>query len=152
MCNIVTERPLKKDHLLTGDTFILELSNHIYIWIGKGADVEEKKQALVIGQGFLKEKKKPAGTRVTRIVEGAEDTHFRSFFDGYYAKKRAEVKTQDMDKLASEKREVVSNLLKELGKYTVKVYLCVNNDPKGNEIPADEHGHFYQGNVYVIDV
>jgi len=40
----------------------------------------------------LKERKKPAGTRVVRIVEGAEDTHFRSFFDGYYAKKAAEVK------------------------------------------------------------
>lgn len=57
-----------------------------------------------------------------------------------------------MDRLAAEKRQVVSNLLTKLGNYTVKVYLCVNNDPKGNEIPAAEYGHFYKGNVYVIDV
>jgi hypothetical protein len=37
----------------------------------------------------LKKKNKPPGTRVTRIVEGAEDTHFRSFFDGFYTKKKA---------------------------------------------------------------
>ena len=100
----------------------------------------------------MKTKNKPPGTRVTRIVEGAEDTHFRSFFDGFYAKKKAEVKTQDMDKLATEKREVVNELLTNLGNYTVHVYLCKDKDPKANEIPSDEHGHFYQGEVYVIDI
>ena len=50
----VTERPLKKAMLDTSDTYILELSRHIYIWIGKTATVQEKKQALMIGQGFLK--------------------------------------------------------------------------------------------------
>lgn len=57
-----------------------------------------------------------------------------------------------MDRLAQEKREVVSELLTSLGNYSVKVYLCKDKDPKANEIPADEHGHFYKGNVYVIDV
>jgi len=57
-----------------------------------------------------------------------------------------------MDRLAAEKREVVNKLFTNLGNYTVKVYICINKDPFGNEIPADEHGHFYQGNVYVIDV
>jgi len=93
MCSEVTERPLKREHLETSDTYILELNKHIYLWIGKTADVEEKKSALLIGQGFLKEKKKPPGTRVTRIVEGAEDTEFRSFFDGFYARKPADVAT-----------------------------------------------------------
>lgn len=48
---------------------------------------------------------------MTRIVEGAEDTHFRSFFEGFYALKQAEIKQQDMDKLAAEKRDVVDKLL-----------------------------------------
>ena len=101
----------------------------------------------------MKKKNKPPGTRVTRIVEGAEDTHFRSFFEGFYAKKSVEAQKQDMEKLAAEKREVVDELLNKLGKnYKVNVYLCKDDDPKGNEIPQDEHGHFYQGNVYVIDV
>lgn len=70
--------------LKTEDTCILELNKQIYIWIGKEADVEEKKQSLVIGQGFLKKKNKPKGTRVTRIVEKGEDSHFKSFFEGFY--------------------------------------------------------------------
>lgn len=84
LCTEVTERPLIRDHLKTGDTYILEVDKHIWIWIGKEAHVEEKKNALIIGQGFLKKKNKPKGTRVTRIVENAEDVHFKSFFNGFY--------------------------------------------------------------------
>lgn len=75
---------MTRAHLDTKDTFILELSKHIYIWIGKEANTEEKKNALIIGKGFLKEKNKPKGTRVTRVVENAEDTIFKSFFNGFY--------------------------------------------------------------------
>jgi hypothetical protein len=58
-----------------------------------------------------------------------------------------------MEKLAQSRRDVVDELLNKLGNnYTVNVYLCKDEDPKANEIPKDEHGHFYQGNVYVIDV
>lgn len=39
LCSPVTEKPFKKEHLLTGDCYILELHNHIYIWVGKEADV-----------------------------------------------------------------------------------------------------------------
>ena len=41
----------------------------------------EKKQALAIGKGFVTKKNKPKGTRVTRITEGSEDMHFKSFFE-----------------------------------------------------------------------
>ena len=80
----ITERPLKKSHLDTNDTFILELNKQVCIWIGKGANTEEKKNALIIGKSFVKKNNKPKGTRVSRIVEGAEDVHFKSFFDDFY--------------------------------------------------------------------
>jgi hypothetical protein len=80
----ITERPLMREHLDTNDTFILELDKHVCIWIGKKADPEEKKNALIIGKSFVKSHNKPKGTRVSRIVENAEDTHFKSFFNGFY--------------------------------------------------------------------
>jgi len=46
-----------------------------------------------------------------------------------------------MDKVATEKRKVVANLLTNLGKYTVKVYLCKDDTP--TELPVEEHGHFF---------
>ena len=49
MCNEVKDRPLTRSMLSTKDTYILELHKQIYIWIGKEADFEEKKQSLVIG-------------------------------------------------------------------------------------------------------
>ena len=83
-CSEITERPLKREHLDTNDTFILELDKHVYIWIGKQANTEEKKNALIIGKSFVKNHNKPKGTRVTRIVENGEDVHFKSFFNGFY--------------------------------------------------------------------
>ena len=46
-----------------------------------------------------------------------------------------------MDKVANKKREAVDELLKKLGKYTCKVYLC--RDGQNHEIPQEEYGHFY---------
>jgi len=145
----------------TKDVFILELHQHVHIWIGKGADVEEKKNALIIGKSFVKQHNKPKGTRVSRIVENAEDVHFKSYFNGFYPIMKKETggqlgfnmnvtQHQDMEKLANGKRKEVENLMTKLGKYTVKVYLCLDGQPK--EIPEADHGHFFQDNVYVIDV
>lgn len=41
-------------------------------------------------------------------------------------------------------------MLAKIGKYTVKVYLCI--DGKNVEIPEEEYGHFSQDNVYAVDV
>jgi gelsolin len=53
---------LKKEHLDTNDTFILELSNKIYVWIGKKANLEEKQNAMRIAKEFIKDKGKPSNT------------------------------------------------------------------------------------------
>jgi gelsolin len=157
----IAERPLTREMLDTKDVFILELNKHIYIWIGRGADVEEKKNALIIGKSFLKSKNKPKGTRVSRIVEKAEDVHFKSFFNGFYPILKVEhgasmgfdtsvTANQDLDKVANQKRKMVENLMTKLGEYTVKVYLNIDGD--NVEIPIEEYGHFYQDNVYLIDI
>ena len=49
----ITERPLKKDHLDTNETFILEITNQIYVWIGKQANLEEKKKGMLIAKEFI---------------------------------------------------------------------------------------------------
>jgi hypothetical protein len=137
----------------TKDVFILELHKHVYIWIGKEADTEEKKNALIIGKGFVKQHDKPKGTRVTRVVERAEDVHFKSFFNGFYPILKVEhgaslgydtsiTANQDMEKVANSKRKMVENLMTKLGDIkSFKVYLC--QDGKNVEIPEAEYGHFF---------
>lgn len=114
----------------TNDCFILELNKQIIIWIGKEAKQIEKKNALYYGKGLVKQKNKPEGTRVFRIVEKAEDAFFKSFFNGFYPIAQQDFGSigtpakQDISAVANKKREAVKTLLNKLGKYSVKVYLC----------------------------
>ena len=80
----ITERPLRRDHLDTNDTFLLELPDTIYVWIGRHANLEEKKEGMLTAKAFIESKGKPKNTKISRIPEGAEDTHFKSFFNGFY--------------------------------------------------------------------
>lgn len=147
--------------LETTGTYILELKKQISIWIGHEADPDDKKNALLVGKGFLKSKNKPKGTRVIRIVENAEDVHFKSFFNNFYPiiqRKGGDSagldmsveEKQCMETLAKQGREAVEKLFNKLGQYTVKVYLC--KDGENVEIPEEEHGHFFKDEVYIIDV
>ena len=144
LCTEIKERPLTREHLDTNDTFILEVEKHIYIWIGKQANVEEKKNALRIGKGFLEKNNKPKGTRVTRVVENAEDAYFKSFFNGFYPilkhKETLDIDqsthaNQDLGKLAAMKQKQVDDLMTMLGKnYTTKVYLIGEGRASPEEI------------------
>lgn len=39
---------------------------------------------MKIGSDLVKEKNKPKNTKISRIPEGIEDAHFKSFFNGFY--------------------------------------------------------------------
>lgn len=82
--NEVTERPLREEMLKTENVYILELNTEVHIWIGREANLEEKKNALFIGKGFIQQHNKPKGTRVYRIVEKTEKAYFKSFFSGMF--------------------------------------------------------------------
>lgn len=94
------------------------------------------------------------------MVEKAEDAYFKSFFDGFYPPVTQDYggnkgfantgPNQDVAAIASKKREAMKHLLNKLGKYTVQVYLC--KDGKNVELPEEDHGHFYQDEVYAIDI
>jgi hypothetical protein len=80
--NEVKERPLTIEMLNTNNVYILELNREVHVWIGHEADLEEKKNALYIGKGFIEKHNKPKGTKVFRIVEHTEKAYFKSFFSG----------------------------------------------------------------------
>jgi len=80
----IAERPLKKEHLDTNDTFLLETPREIFVWVGKKANFEEKKSAMRFAKEFIEQKGKPKNTRISRIPEFGEDVHFKSFFNGFY--------------------------------------------------------------------
>lgn len=76
----INQKPLKQEMLNTNDCFILDTGAGIYVWNGKKATADEKKQALSRAQGFLTTKKYPTWTKVSKIVEGAESAPFKQYF------------------------------------------------------------------------
>lgn len=76
----ITQKPLKQEMLKPEDSFILDSGSGLYVWIGKSASQQEKTQALVKAQEFIKTKKYPAWTPVERIVQNAETAPFKHFF------------------------------------------------------------------------
>lgn len=104
----IADRPLKKSMLDTNNVYILETFNKVQIWIGKEASLDEKKNSLVIGKGFVKQHNKPKGTRVLRIVEGTESQLFKTFFEGFFQDAKVKLGEQneykvEMDKIANKK-------------------------------------------------
>lgn len=76
----IAQKPLKQEMLNTNDCFILDTGSGIYVWVGKKATEQEKKQSISRAQGFLQTKKYPTWTKVTRIVEGTETAPFKQYF------------------------------------------------------------------------
>jgi gelsolin len=76
----ISQKPLKQEMLNTNDCFILDTGSGIYVWLGKKATEQEKKQAMSRGQGLIAQKKYPQWTKVAKINEFTETAPFKQYF------------------------------------------------------------------------
>eukprot|EP00347_Sterkiella_histriomuscorum_P023803 403333332 len=156
----ITERPLRKDHLDTNDTFLLELPDTIYVWIGRKSNLEEKKNGMLTAKNFIEQKGKPKNTRISRIPEHAEDTHFKSFFNGFYPCLKqdfgvakgfdATTANLDIEKMANQQKQAAKQLFDMLQDYQMQVYVVENDKPVA--LSESEWGHFFADDIYIIDL
>ncbi|KAJ3115586.1 hypothetical protein HK100_001297 [Physocladia obscura] len=56
----------------TKDVFIFDANEHVFVWIGKGSDDVERKNALKFAGDYLHENGRPLTLPVTRIIEGMD--------------------------------------------------------------------------------
>lgn len=72
---------VKEDLLDTNDAFILDGGHTVYVWIGKGASENERKQGLQLAADYIKKTagKDPA-TPISRVMEGGENESFHASF------------------------------------------------------------------------
>ena len=156
----VTERPLTRAHLNDADSYILELYDAVYVWQGKDASAKEKYAGMKIAKEFVKKNNKPAGTKISRIPQGTEDSTFKSFFDGFYPALQqdfsghASTEAQDMSELTQQQVKAKQLMFDKLGpidRVEKKVYVVENDwttltpitDPR-------EEGLFFAESCYVI--
>ena len=161
----VTERPLRKDHLDTNDTFLLELHDKIYVWIGKGANLEEKKTGMLIAKDFIQKNGKPANTKISRLPEFGEDVHFKSFFNGFYPCIKQDfakwkqldsaataTTASDVEKLANQQKSASKQLFDMLEDYQLNVYWVDQAADKPVPLDKAEWGHVYSDELYIFDL
>lgn len=152
--------------LNTNDCFILDTGSGIYVWIGKKATEQEKKQGMSKAQTFLETKKYPSWTKISRIVEGAESAPFKQYFftwkdhgATHHRLIRAAM-DMDSDSVASDAFDVVDfhklkkaggralGFMPDNGEGEAEVYRVENFDIV--PVARENYGFFFSGDSYVI--
>jgi len=77
---VATGDKVKKNLLESKDVFILDSGAEVFVWIGKGASVGERKKALQYADEYLKTYNRPVHTPICRILEGGENETFETTF------------------------------------------------------------------------
>lgn len=71
----------KKSSLHTSDVFIYDCIGVIWVWVGKGASSDERKNGLSYAARYLNGlPDRPKSTQICRVVEGAENEEFEASF------------------------------------------------------------------------
>ncbi|CAF4502219.1 unnamed protein product, partial [Rotaria sp. Silwood2] len=78
---VATGKDVHRALLHSNDVFILDSGSEIFVWIGKGASMIEKKKAMDYAKANLVKEKKPSHLPVSRILEGGENEVFEHSFD-----------------------------------------------------------------------
>jgi gelsolin len=71
---------VKKQLLKSDDVFVLDTGAEVFAWIGRGASVGEKKNAMKFAQEYLTKYNRPAWISICRILEGGENEVFNDSF------------------------------------------------------------------------
>jgi gelsolin len=73
---------IKKSQLDKDDVFVFDSGNEIFVWVGRGATVQEKQQAMISAQQYLVKEKRPSQLPITRILDGGENPKFNEAIGG----------------------------------------------------------------------
>ncbi|ORY48326.1 actin depolymerizing protein [Rhizoclosmatium globosum] len=68
-----TNGSIKKSQLDSNDVFIVDNSDHVYVWVGSNSSDVERKNAMKFATDYLAAHSRPLSLPVTRVVEGVED-------------------------------------------------------------------------------
>jgi len=71
---------IKLSLLDPNDVFIFDTQVEIFVWIGQGSNVVEKTNSFQYAMDYVKKNNKPSTIAITRVVQGNENQHFKSFF------------------------------------------------------------------------
>jgi gelsolin len=80
--NQVCSGVLDKTKLDTNDAFILDAGGSVFVWIGKGANTAEKREAMKYAVQYLTDQGRGTNVPIARVMEGKEPKEFWAAFNG----------------------------------------------------------------------
>jgi gelsolin len=78
----VCKGKLDKSKLDPNDAFILDAGGSLFVWIGKGANKAEKREAMKYAVQYLTDQGRGADVPIARVMDGKEPSEFWSAFNG----------------------------------------------------------------------
>ena len=155
----VAPYPFTKD-MLTSDLVCMlhSTSGRVYVWIGKQAPVDVKRNSMFIASQYVKLNNFPINTLITRVGEGAETAAFITEFArwspmlSFGLKATAAGRLPPTDAAVDVKELLVSKVKEDTpvddGKGTVQVWRVA--DFQKVAVDATQHGQFYGGESYLV--
>jgi len=162
---------LSKSMLNTSDVYLLDVGSEIFCWIGKGASADERKGGMKIAMDYSADGGRPAGTKVTKVMETGEPAAFKGNFHtwqdasaqatfGYRPKSMSKKKSESAIDIVGGMLDGMKTALSGGQKRDSKAYLedvqFVSLDvwrvEDFKEVPTEKEliGQFYAGDSYVI--
>ncbi len=71
---------LERSLLDSNDVFVIDTGSKLYIWVGKGSTVNEKKEAMVNATRYLSQSGLAPNTPIERVSDGNESSSFKGEF------------------------------------------------------------------------
>lgn len=61
----------------SGDVYILDVGSEVFVWVGRGSSVEEKKSGLPYAAKYIEQTGRDVATPAARVSQGYENAVFK---------------------------------------------------------------------------
>jgi gelsolin len=78
---LVAEGKFDKSQLDSGDVFILDQGQEVFVWAGQKSSPKERKWGIQYAQSYLAKYNRPLNLPISRILEGGENEVFQTSFE-----------------------------------------------------------------------
>uniref|UniRef100_H2ZH88 Gelsolin-like domain-containing protein n=1 Tax=Ciona savignyi TaxID=51511 RepID=H2ZH88_CIOSA len=162
---ISDKSPFSQSMLDAGNVYIISNvdAEQIFVWKGKAASVDEKKESMKIASDFIKKEGLSRHAKITVMSQFSETALFKMMFDNWVSlnaqqglgevwsiNKIAKVAKVDFDASTLHTRPdlAAKHQLPDNGSGTVKIWRVEGSDKA--LVPRSEYGQFYGGDCYII--
>jgi len=147
------EATLNFDKLDTKDCFLADSGTTVYVWVGKGASKEERKNGMKYGTDYLAQNNRPPSTQLMRIAQTGEPPAFKQLFCDWPQpkanapeEKGAEKQGPNTNALYERQKQVQEQMASLEG--TVEIWRI--NDFKKEPLDKNLYGQFWAGDSFLV--